>query len=81
MTGGFSGKAGVPIYHEPWMPHAIQTNAVPLLAIYIWQGDNLTQKSMIDLGCLLAKGDTYPLKGDSDDSRIAENPRYVHGDP
>lgn len=43
-----SRKAGIPIYHEPCVPHAIKTHTLPLLAIYIWKGNNLTQKSLID---------------------------------
>ena len=47
-NGWVSRKAGVPVFHEPWMPHAIKTDAVPLLAIYLWRGGDLTQKSLID---------------------------------
>jgi len=46
--GWISREAGLPIYHETWMPHAIRTDAVPLLAIYLWQGGDLAQKSLID---------------------------------
>ncbi len=46
--GWISRDAGLPIYHETWMPHAIRTDAVPLLAIYLWQGGDLAQKSLID---------------------------------
>lgn len=43
-----SREAGMPIYHDPWEPHAIRTDLVPLLAIYLWQGGDLAQKSLID---------------------------------
>ena len=43
-----SREASLPIYHETWMPHAIRTDAVPLLAIYLWHGGDLAQKSLID---------------------------------
>ena len=37
---------GRPIYHASRMPHAIRTEAIPLLALYLWRGGNLVQKSM-----------------------------------
>lgn len=40
--------AGLPIYHAPRMPHAMRTETVPLLALYLWRGDNLAQKSIIE---------------------------------
>jgi hypothetical protein len=30
------------------MPHAMRTETVPLLALYLWRGDNLTEKSHIE---------------------------------
>jgi hypothetical protein len=39
---------GLPIFHTSWMPHAIRTETAPLLAIYLWQGGNLVQKSHIE---------------------------------
>jgi hypothetical protein len=39
--------AGLPIYHAPRMPHAMRTETVPLLALYLWRGGNLVQKSLI----------------------------------
>jgi len=40
--------AGLPIYHAAGMPHAMRTETVPLLALYLWRGDNLAQKSIIE---------------------------------
>ncbi len=40
--------AGLPIYHAPWMPHAMRTETVPLVALYLWRGGNLVQKSIIE---------------------------------
>lgn len=39
--------AGSIIHHAPWQPHAMQTGAEPLLALYLWRGGNLVQKSEI----------------------------------
>ncbi len=39
---------GVPIYHRPWKVHAMRTESLPLLALYLWRGDDLTQKSKIE---------------------------------
>ena len=39
---------GLPIYHAPWMPHAIRTGTVPLLTLYLWRGENLVQKSIFE---------------------------------
>jgi hypothetical protein len=39
---------GQPIYHAAWMPHAMRTQSVPLLALYLWRGGNLVQKSRIE---------------------------------
>lgn len=38
---------GIPIYHKSWQPHGMQTESTPLLALYLWRGGNLTQKSHI----------------------------------
>jgi hypothetical protein len=38
---------GRPVYHEPWEPHAMRTDAVPLLALYLWRGGDLAQKSRL----------------------------------
>jgi hypothetical protein len=37
-----------PIYHPPGIPHAIRTEDLPLLALYLWRGTNLTEKSHIE---------------------------------
>lgn len=37
-----------PIYHAPRAAHAVRTEAVPLLALYVWRGANLTEKSHIE---------------------------------
>lgn len=36
-----------PIFHGSRMPHAIRTKDVPLLALYLWHGGNLVEKSSI----------------------------------
>lgn len=36
------------IYHRPWVLHSVKTNSEPLLAIYIWRGGDLAQKSCIN---------------------------------
>ena len=40
--------AGRPIYHAPRVPHAMRTEGVPLLAVYLWRGADLTEKSRIE---------------------------------
>ena len=42
------GAPGLPIFHASWVPHAMRTETVPLLAIYLWHGGNLVQKSHIE---------------------------------
>ena len=37
---------GLPIHHASWVPHAMRTEKTPLLAIYLWRGGNLVQKSI-----------------------------------
>ncbi len=37
-----------PIYHAPRVMHAMRTESVPLLALYLWRGNNLTEKSRIE---------------------------------
>lgn len=39
--------SGEPIYHRPWLPHAIRTRSAPLLAVYLWRGRDLTRKSQL----------------------------------
>ena len=41
-------ELGFPIYHAPWVPHAMNTDAFPLLALYLWRAGDLVQKSLID---------------------------------
>ena len=36
-----------PIHHTPRVPHAMRTESTPLLALYVWRGDNLVEKSRI----------------------------------
>ena len=43
-----SRPVGVPIYHRSWLSHGMHTESRPLLALYLWRGRNLTQKSHID---------------------------------
>ncbi len=38
---------GTPIHHPSWLPHAMRTGATPLLAVYLWRGGDLSQKSTI----------------------------------
>ena len=40
--------AGRPILHASRLPHAMRTESVPLLALYLWRGGNLAQKSHIE---------------------------------
>ena len=40
--------AGLPIYHASGVPHAMRTESGPLLALYLWHGGNLVQKSRIE---------------------------------
>jgi hypothetical protein len=42
------GAPGLPIYHAPRVMHAMRTETVPLLALYLWRGDNLAEKSHIE---------------------------------
>ena len=37
-----------PIYHAPLKIHAMRTESVPLLALYLWRGGDLTEKSRIE---------------------------------
>lgn len=39
---------GVPLYHRSWLTHAMRSEFVTLLALYLWRGGNLVQKSRID---------------------------------
>ena len=39
---------GRPIYHASGVWHAMRTESVPLLALYLWRGGNLVQKSRIE---------------------------------
>jgi hypothetical protein len=39
---------GRPVYHSSWVPHAMRTEKVPLLALYLWRGGDLVQKSRIE---------------------------------
>ncbi|MEN8244615.1 MAG: dimethylsulfonioproprionate lyase family protein [Thermodesulfobacteriota bacterium] len=41
-------EIGRPIYHAPWVTHAMKTGPSPLLALYLWRAGNLTQKSIIE---------------------------------
>lgn len=43
-----SRPSGAPIYHRSWLTHGIRTETTPLLALYLWRGGDLTQKSHID---------------------------------
>ncbi len=39
---------GDPLYHRSWLTHSMRSESVPLLALYLWHGGNLVQKSRID---------------------------------
>jgi len=39
--------SGLPIYHASWALHAMRTETTPLLALYLWRGGNLVQKSRL----------------------------------
>ncbi|MBW2249580.1 MAG: hypothetical protein JRF60_02855 [Deltaproteobacteria bacterium] len=43
-----SRPGGIPIYHRSWLTHGMRTESTPLLAVYLWRGGNLAQKSHID---------------------------------
>jgi len=43
-----SRPSGAPIYHRSWLTHGIRTESTPLLALYLWRGGDLAQKSHID---------------------------------
>jgi len=36
---------GALIHHPSWIPHAMRTGGQPLLALYLWRGGDLAQKS------------------------------------
>jgi len=38
---------GALIHHPPGVPHAMRTEAAPLLLLYLWRGAQLTQKSTL----------------------------------
>ena len=47
-NGGFVRReAGEVIHHPSNVSHAMRTGAEPLLAIYLWRGGPLAQKSVI----------------------------------
>ena len=39
---------GTPIHHASNEPHAMRTDARPLLALYLWRSANLAQKARLD---------------------------------
>ena len=39
---------GLPIYHAACVPHAMRTESRPLIALYLWRGGDLVQKSHIE---------------------------------
>ena len=44
----FIGKRGpITSKHASWVPHAMRTETVPLIALYLWRGGNLVQKSLL----------------------------------
>jgi len=45
--GWIRRKPGLPIYHGTWIPHGMRTGSAPLMALYLWHGGDLTQKSII----------------------------------
>ena len=43
-----SRAPGTPIHHPGRMPHAMRTGADPMLALYLWRGGDLAEKSRFD---------------------------------
>ena len=43
-----SRPCSVPVYHKSWQTHGMQTQSDSMLALYLWRGGNLVQKSNID---------------------------------
>jgi hypothetical protein len=41
-------SCGAPIYHRSGISHGLRTESTPLLALYLWRGGDLVQKSHID---------------------------------
>src|SRR4051794_39872368 len=39
---------GTVVHHPSWTPHAMRTGAESLLALYLWRGGDLAQKSRLD---------------------------------
>ena len=39
---------GVIIHHPSWLPHAMRTSDEPLLALYVWRGDLLSERPVFD---------------------------------
>ena len=46
-SGWLPRQPGEVIHHAPWTSHAMCTQQDPLLALYLWRGGDLTQKSLI----------------------------------
>lgn len=46
-SGWLPRPPGELVHHAPWTRHAMRTRQDPLLALYLWRGGNLTQKSII----------------------------------
>ena len=38
---------GTTVHHPSWTPHAMRTGAEPLVALYLWRGGDLAQKSRL----------------------------------
>lgn len=38
---------GTPIHHPSWLPHAMRTEAEPLVALYCWRGGPLSAKPLV----------------------------------
>ena len=38
---------GTPIHHPSFMPHAMRTEAEPMLALYLWRGGDLAAASRL----------------------------------
>ncbi len=36
------------VYHKSWVSHSMKTSSEPLLALYVWRGGDLAQKSFIN---------------------------------
>jgi hypothetical protein len=53
---------GTPIHHAGGEPHAMRTDACPLLALYLWRGADLARKAQLDPPGTTQQNTQGPLK-------------------